>query len=138
MDPCSKYFQVLTCVTQPFLQQRFQLAHVLKAQVESFKTGDGGLAEIIAIQFAHSNTNVSLIETHKKCQCKTLQCTNTGTDTQTHTPVNLPLISVSHLCESQLDASLFEGAGKLLQLLQVAGLFPHVTPVASWGQAGAQ
>lgn len=55
-------FQMFTCITQPFLEQWFQLAHVLKAQVEGFKAGDCGLTEVIAIQLPHSQANISLVE----------------------------------------------------------------------------
>lgn len=48
-DTCSDKFRMFTCVTQPLLEQRFQLAHVLKTQVECFKSGDGGLAEVVAV-----------------------------------------------------------------------------------------
>lgn len=51
-----------TCVTQPLLQQRFELAHILKAQVESLEAGNGGLAEIIAIKLPHGKSNVTLPE----------------------------------------------------------------------------
>lgn len=64
--------------------------------------------------------------------------THTQTSTCTNTRTPPALIFVFYLGESQLDASLFEGAGKLLQLLQVAGLFPHVTPVTSCSHAGRQ
>lgn len=59
---------MFTCVTQPLLEQRFQLAHVLKTQVECFKSGDGGLAEVVAVQFAHSHADVSLTETDEQCR----------------------------------------------------------------------
>lgn len=51
-----------TCITQPLLQQGFELAHILKAQVESLKAGNGGLAEIIAIELPHGKSNVTLPE----------------------------------------------------------------------------
>lgn len=57
---------MFTCVTQPLLQQRLQLAHVLKAQVESFESGDGGLAEVVAVQFAHRHADVALSQTDKE------------------------------------------------------------------------
>ena len=40
----------------------------------------------------------------------------------------------THLCEPQLDASLFEGLGKLLQLLQVAG-FLQTRRVQAFGRS---
>lgn len=49
-----------TCVTQPLLQQRFELAHILKAQVESLEAGNGGLAEIVAIELPHGKSNITL------------------------------------------------------------------------------
>lgn len=51
-----------TCVTQPLLQQRFELAHILKAQIESLEAGNGGLAEIIAIELPHGESNITLPE----------------------------------------------------------------------------
>lgn len=36
---------MFTCVTQPLLQQRLQLAHVLKAQLQGLKAANGRLAE---------------------------------------------------------------------------------------------
>lgn len=50
-------------VLQPSLQQRLQLAHVLEAQIERLEPGDGGLAEVIAIQLSHSQAHISLCET---------------------------------------------------------------------------
>ena len=47
-------------VSKPLLKQRLQLAHVVEAQIESFKSGDGGLGEVIAIEFAKSKANISL------------------------------------------------------------------------------
>lgn len=49
-----------TRVTQPLLQQRFELAHVLKAEVESLEAGNGGLAEVIAIELPHGKANIAL------------------------------------------------------------------------------
>lgn len=49
-----------TCITQPLLQQRLELAHVLKAQVESLEAGNGCLAEIIAVELPHGKSNVTL------------------------------------------------------------------------------
>lgn len=45
---------------QPLLQQRLELAHVLKAQIEGFKSRDGGLTEVIAIQLSHRQPHISL------------------------------------------------------------------------------
>lgn len=50
-------------ILEPSLQQRLQLAHVLEAQVERLEPGDGGLAEVIAIQLSHSQAHISLCET---------------------------------------------------------------------------
>lgn len=49
-------------VLEPLLEQRFQLAHVLEAQVERLEAGDGGLGEIVAVQFAHRQPDVALGE----------------------------------------------------------------------------
>ena len=113
-------FWVLTCIIEPLLEQWLQLAHVFKAQVEGFKAGDGGLAEVVTVQFAHRHADISLIETHKQCQKHT---------EMTLCPSSYFLHLIFYLGESQLDAPLFEGAGKLFQLLQVAGFFPQMTPV---------
>lgn len=43
-----------------------------------------------------------------------------------------------YLGESQFDTTLFKGAGKLLQLLQVTGLFTHVAPVTCRSQSRCQ
>lgn len=43
----------LTCVVEPLLQQRFEFAHVLEAQVQGLESGDGGLAEVVAVEFPH-------------------------------------------------------------------------------------
>lgn len=51
-----------TCVAQPFLQQGFEFAHVLEAQVERLEARDGGLTEIIAVQFTHGHTDIPLHE----------------------------------------------------------------------------
>lgn len=121
-----------TCITQPLLQQRFQFAHVLEAQVERFKSGDGGLAEIITIKFSHRHANISLWG-------------NTETEESAPEPtVELVTLffffnsQLRYLGESQLDAPLFEGAGELLELLQVAVLFPHVGAVGHGRQAGCE
>lgn len=44
-------------------------------------------------------------------------------------------VADTNLCEAQLDAPLFERAGKLLQLLQVTGLLPHVAGVTAGRQS---
>ena len=49
-----------TCITQPFLQQRFELAHVFEAEVESLEAGDRGLTEIIPVKFSHREAHISL------------------------------------------------------------------------------
>lgn len=51
-----------TCVAQPLLQQRFELAHVFEAEVERLEAGDGRLAEIVAVEFSHGEAHVALRE----------------------------------------------------------------------------
>lgn len=82
---------MFTCITQPLLQQRFQLTHVLKAQVESFKSGDGGLAEVIAVQFAHSHAHVALRKIQDECQRRTR-------NTHTYTLLSRFLFSLPFTC----------------------------------------
>lgn len=53
-----------TCITQPFLQQRFEFAHVFEAEVESLEAGDGCLAEVIPIEFSHRQAHVPLQTEH--------------------------------------------------------------------------
>lgn len=53
-----------TCITQPFLQQRFEFAHVFEAEVESLEAGDGCLAEVITIEFSHRQAHVPLQTEH--------------------------------------------------------------------------
>ncbi|TNN43827.1 hypothetical protein EYF80_045993 [Liparis tanakae] len=62
---CGEHGGGCTCVAQPFLQQRFELAHVLEAEVQSLEAGDRGLAEIVPVQFPHRQANVSLGKQHK-------------------------------------------------------------------------
>ena len=50
----------LTCITEPLLEKRLELAHVLEAQVEGLEAGDGGLAEVITIQLPHGQAHVTL------------------------------------------------------------------------------
>lgn len=62
---CSRAASILvfprpTCIVQPLLQQWFELAHVLEAQIEGLKSRDGSLAEVIAIQLSHRQPHVSL------------------------------------------------------------------------------
>ena len=54
------------------LQQRFELAHVLEAQVESFEARDGRLTEVVVVEFAHRKTNIALRET--KLDASSLEC----------------------------------------------------------------
>lgn len=49
-----------TCITEPFLQQRLELAHIFEAEVESLEPGDGCLAEIITIEFSHRKAHIPL------------------------------------------------------------------------------
>lgn len=51
------------CVGQPLLEQRLELAHVLEGEVESLEPGDGGLGEVVPVQLAHSEANITLSET---------------------------------------------------------------------------
>jgi len=50
-------------VAEPFLEQWLQLAHVLEAQVQSFKARDGRLREIVAVQLSHCHADVTLRKT---------------------------------------------------------------------------
>ena len=49
-------------VVQPFLQQRFQFAHVLEAQIQCLEPRDGRLREVVAVELAHSQADVALCE----------------------------------------------------------------------------
>lgn len=49
-----------TCITQPFLQQRLEFAHVLETEVERLETRDGRLAEIVPVEFPHGEAHVPL------------------------------------------------------------------------------
>ena len=51
-----------TCIIKPLLQQWLEFAHVLKAQVQGLKAGDGSLAEVISIQLPHSQANIPLVQ----------------------------------------------------------------------------
>lgn len=51
---------LFTCITEPLLQQWFELAHVLETEIESLKAGNCGLTEIISIELPHSQTHISL------------------------------------------------------------------------------
>lgn len=44
------------------MQQRFQLAHVLEAQVERLEARNGRLGEIVSVQLAHRQAHVPLRE----------------------------------------------------------------------------
>lgn len=57
-------------IAEPLLEQRLKLAHVLEAQVKSFKARDGRLREIIAVQFSHRHANVTLCKTCSQCANK--------------------------------------------------------------------
>lgn len=50
-------------VYEPFLQQRFQLAHVFKRQIQRFEPGYCRLREVVAVQFPHRQTDVALSKT---------------------------------------------------------------------------
>ena len=45
------------------LQQRFELAHVLVAQVKCFEARDGRLTEVVVVELAHRQSDVALRET---------------------------------------------------------------------------
>lgn len=45
---------------KPFGQQRLQLAHVFEGKIKSFKSRDCSLAEVVAVEFSHSQADVSL------------------------------------------------------------------------------
>ena len=47
---------------EPLLQQRFQLAHVFKTELERFEAADGGLREDVAVERAERQTDVGLRE----------------------------------------------------------------------------
>lgn len=53
---------VPTCVVEPLLQEGLEFAHVLEAQVEGLETGDGRLAEVVAIELAHGQAHVTLAQ----------------------------------------------------------------------------
>lgn len=52
----------LTCVVEPLLQEGLEFAHVLEAQVEGLETGDGRLAKVVAIELAHGQAHVTLVQ----------------------------------------------------------------------------
>jgi len=52
-------------VAEPLLEQRLQLAHVLEAQIQSFKARNGRLREVIAVQLSHRHADITLRETCK-------------------------------------------------------------------------
>lgn len=70
-----------TCIAEPLLQQGFELAHVLEAEVESLEAGDGGLAEIIAVELPHGQPNVALPGTPK--------CEHRETSPSCHSPTEI-------------------------------------------------
>ena len=45
---------------KPFGQQRLQLAHVFEGKIESLKSGDCSLGEVIAVELSHGESHVSL------------------------------------------------------------------------------
>ena len=45
---------------QPLGQQRLELAHVFEGKIESFKSGDCSLREVIAVEFSHGQPHISL------------------------------------------------------------------------------
>ena len=47
-------------VLQPLGQDRLELAHVLEGEVEGLEPGDGGLGEVVTVELAHGEPNVSL------------------------------------------------------------------------------
>lgn len=51
---------MVTCIGEPLLKQRFELAHVLKAEIERLKSRDGGLTEIIAVKLPHGQSHITL------------------------------------------------------------------------------
>ena len=53
---------VTSDVIEPFLEQRFEFAHILETQVEGFKARDCCLREVIAVQFTHCHANIALCE----------------------------------------------------------------------------
>lgn len=59
------------CVLEPLLQERFQLAHIFKAQIESFETRYSRLREVVPVQLAHREAHVALGEACNKSRGKT-------------------------------------------------------------------
>lgn len=49
-----------TCVVEPLLQEGLEFAHILEAQIEGLEAGDGGLAEVVAVELAHGQAHITL------------------------------------------------------------------------------
>lgn len=47
-------------ILEPLLQQRFQLAHILEAQIQGLESGNGGLGEVVSVEFSHRQPHVAL------------------------------------------------------------------------------
>lgn len=119
-----------TCIVEPLLQEGLEFAHVLEAQVEGLKAGDSRLAEVVAVELAHGQAHVTLGQWDRERGQSGQGFQVLGLPPPPHQLVLFPQ-PLAHrwfsqlapdLCEAQLDAALLEGAGELLQLLQVTGL----------------
>lgn len=97
-----------TSIIEPLLQQRFELAHVLEAQVQGLKAGDGGLAKVIPVQLSHGQANVSLVV---KCKDDTEVMKKFD---RIINPVQPNTVHLGYLSKSQFNPPLFKGLGKLL------------------------
>lgn len=129
-----RWVQGQTCIIKPLLQQWFEFAHVFKAQVQGLKAWDGSLAEIISIQLAHGQANISLMKRQKTKRVikktKRLRLYNPHLYHWFEIEKKLQNITrrkqcvdfYTHLCEAQFNTSLFEGLGKLFQFFQITGL----------------
>lgn len=52
----------LTCVIEPLLQEGLEFAHILEAQVKGLEAGNGRLAEVVAIELAHGQAHIALVQ----------------------------------------------------------------------------
>jgi hypothetical protein len=123
-----------TCIVEPLLQEGLEFAHVLEAQIEGLEAGNGRLAEVVAIEFAHGQAHVTLIQWGR--DPAKVRAGPSASGPRPHSPSTGPTPRPAprvapDLREAQLDAALLEGAGKLLQLFQITGLLG----VGWWFQA---
>ena len=47
-------------ISEPFLEQRLQFTHIIKAKIQRLKSGNRRLREIIAVHSSHGKTNITL------------------------------------------------------------------------------